>query len=363
MTTPTGYTFLYNGVEKDFVDVFDKSNPGTVITGYESEAYGLDLGKIFTPTTGGTLQTFYENSTNKDLGNIFTPIPLSPFSTNGTISNTNPFVTSAPTNGYKYILFNSTTTSYYFNVTNPISRLYYMIVGAGAIGGNGTGTAANSLGGIGGGAGGCWNSYIDNFSMSNYTITIPVVSASLYTELTNGSTFTLRAQNGSERTRGSIVLNSNVLSPSSNTNNEIGVGGVTQSGSYVVGGGVYTNTGNTGNYLTFLGDNLMSNTYFGGGGGVGATARVTNNLKCHGGDGGGGGGGATRSGGAISVYGNGGIGINGNRGGNASTLFNPGGAAFNSIGQGYGGGGGGGSGDMAGGNGGGAVLLLYFQSP
>jgi hypothetical protein len=76
MAEPTGYKFWYNGFEKDFADVFDATTPGTIITGHESEAYGgLDLGLIFTPTTGGTIQTFYENSTNTDLGSIFTQLP------------------------------------------------------------------------------------------------------------------------------------------------------------------------------------------------------------------------------------------------------------------------------------------------
>jgi hypothetical protein len=68
---PTGYNFFYNSVERDFAEIFDQSNPGSIMTNYKSAAYGnLDLGQIF--TLGNSLiPTNYTNSANVDLGNIF----------------------------------------------------------------------------------------------------------------------------------------------------------------------------------------------------------------------------------------------------------------------------------------------------
>jgi len=77
--TPTGFSFLYGGVQTDFADVFNISYPQPgIITNYFSANYGLDLGQIFTPTTGGTIPTSYYIST--DLGSIFTPIPTNTWS-------------------------------------------------------------------------------------------------------------------------------------------------------------------------------------------------------------------------------------------------------------------------------------------
>ena len=70
-TVPTGFKFVYNSIEKDFADMFDITNSGTVTTGYYSTAYnGDDLGKIFRAGNSG-IQTSYKNSSNIDLGNIF----------------------------------------------------------------------------------------------------------------------------------------------------------------------------------------------------------------------------------------------------------------------------------------------------
>jgi hypothetical protein len=358
MATPTGYRFLdTDGIVKDFVDVFDTNVPGTLITGYKSAAYNLDLGQIFSTTTGGTIATFYKNPNGQDLGSILKK--KQPFTTNGTVSDTNPFVTSAPNNGYTYILFGSTPASYYFNTNKVIPRLYYMIVGAGGSGQKGN--ASGTVPGAGGGAGGCLNSYIDDFSITNYTITIPDLGDGKYTEITNNSTLSLIAQNGIFITRGSVSLNSTVLIPASSTPREQGVGGSGgQAAGSRPGGSVYT-----GNYLTFLGDGLVSNTYFGGGGGSGAGNNVNSGNNNNGGNGGGGGGGAGLD--ILNNQGNGGIGTNGNNG-LATVGSTVGGNAFNSIGQGYGGGGGGGGSSSAsssgglGGTGGGAILLLYFQS-
>jgi hypothetical protein len=52
----TGYIFLYSSVPRDFVEIFDTSNPGSTITNYKSAAYGgLDLGQVF--TAGSSLVT------------------------------------------------------------------------------------------------------------------------------------------------------------------------------------------------------------------------------------------------------------------------------------------------------------------
>lgn len=68
---PTGYKFPYNNVQKDFSEIFDQSNPGSIITRYKSTTYGnLDLGQIFTQGNNGIF-TFYKNPANVDLGSLF----------------------------------------------------------------------------------------------------------------------------------------------------------------------------------------------------------------------------------------------------------------------------------------------------
>ena len=295
--------------------------------------------------------------------------PTFSYTTNGIVSSTNPFVTSAPSNGYTYILFNSSSTNS-FNVTNgTITTLYYMIVGLGC---NGRiGALSATTGGVAGGAGGIWNDFVNNFSVGNYNITIPNVSSLLNTSLINNSspsTFSLIAESGQEAYRGAVNLTlNNVTStkcPSSNIEGEFGVGGTAgQSSGGRNGGSVFLNTGNTGNFLTFLGDNLLSNTLFGGGGGGGSNySSIGINGKNGGLGGGGGGGGATT--------GVGGTGVNGFTGGGGGGVGGIGGSAFtaSTTTKGYGGGGGGGgksttSQGAAGGIGGPAMLLLYFQTP
>jgi hypothetical protein len=359
MSGLTGYTVGSQG-GLDLSGIFEPwssgSNPDTGYT--VGSQGGLDLSGIFQAYNGlgnKALATQYivnnnNYDANTDLSDIFAPLS---FNTNGIISNTNPFVTSAPTNGYTYILFNSTTTSYYFKTNITIPNLYYMIVGTGGTGQ--PGSANGEIPGAGGGAGGCWNYFINNFSLSNYTITIPTINTGLSTQITDGS-FSLTAQSGQYVQRGYVNLNGTDLSPASSIANEQGVGG---SGSQNIGsapgGSVYS-----GNHLTFLGDGLVSNTFFGGGGGSGAGNMVPD-TNANGGDGGGGGGGGGYS--FVYEFGTGGIGTNGNNGIIGSIIAPKGGNAFNSIGQGYGGGGGGGGGGDVGGNGGnggGAVLLLYF---
>ena len=69
----TEYVFLYGGIPRDFVEIFDTSNPGTIITNYKSAAYGgLDLGQIF--TVGSSLVTTSYTShllSGNDLGSYF----------------------------------------------------------------------------------------------------------------------------------------------------------------------------------------------------------------------------------------------------------------------------------------------------
>jgi hypothetical protein len=77
MLQPTGFKFVYNGVETDFRDVFDISIPGTQTTGYISEANNQDLGYIFTLGNSG-ITTYYKYSSNIDLGSIFALPNISP---------------------------------------------------------------------------------------------------------------------------------------------------------------------------------------------------------------------------------------------------------------------------------------------
>ncbi len=69
MATPTGYKFL-DGTIKDFADVFNITNTGTVTTGYTSAVYNKDLGEIFEAGNSGKT-TNYFNPSNIDLGSIF----------------------------------------------------------------------------------------------------------------------------------------------------------------------------------------------------------------------------------------------------------------------------------------------------
>lgn len=72
----TGFKFLDGGVQKDFADIFNITNPVPgVTTGYKSYVgsyAGKDLGEIFTAGTGSGKTTNYKYSTNIDLGSIFT---------------------------------------------------------------------------------------------------------------------------------------------------------------------------------------------------------------------------------------------------------------------------------------------------
>jgi hypothetical protein len=74
MATPTGYKFLDGGVQKDFADVFNITNPVPgVSTGYKSDLApysGKDLGEIFTPGNSGKTTHYFDQSAN-DLGSIF----------------------------------------------------------------------------------------------------------------------------------------------------------------------------------------------------------------------------------------------------------------------------------------------------
>jgi hypothetical protein len=373
----------YTVGELDLSGIFQPYTSGNnAVTGYKISS-GQDLSGIFQPYSTGTTKAettnyFVYNYNGiigtKDLSDIFQNInsPIFSYTTNGIVSYSNPFVTTPPNTGYTYILFNSTAPlePYYFNLTGTIPTLYYMIVGAGGVGQSSSFQDA-FVGGAGGGAGGCRNDCISDFSANSYNITIPVVSDGLYTKLyTSDNSYVLQALNGQFIQRGSVNLNGIDLSPISSTPDETGVGGTTgEKNGALPGGPVYLGTnGSSNNYLYFLGDNLLSHTYFGGGGGGGAGRRVSNDgVNANGGDGGGGGGGGGLY--DSAVYGIGGIGKNGSNGVNASdSSGSNGGSAFNSIDQGYGGGGGGGgSADYSsigiGGNGGGAVLLLYFQTP
>jgi hypothetical protein len=335
---------------------------------------GLDLNTIFANISTGSSIGYNTNyivknyndisGNNLDLRNIFAA--YKPYTTNGIVSSTNPFVTSAPSNGYTYILFNSSSTNSFNILTGTIPILYYMIVGLGCNGRIGALSAIT--GGVAGGAGGIWNDFVNNFPVANYNVTIPNVSSLLNTTFTNStspSAFSLIAQSGQEAYRGAVDMSLNSInyskSPSSNIAGEFGVGG--QAGEYnggENGGGVFLNSGNIGNFLTFLGDNLLSNTLFGGGGGGGSNYEATNQ---NGGSGGGGGGGG-------ATYGVGGTGVNGFTGGGGGGVGGVGGSSFtaSTTTKGYGGGGGGGGKSSnnqgaAGGIGGPAMLLLYFQYP
>ena len=173
-TILTGYRFSYNSVQTDFAGVFDRSAPGDVTTGYTSSAYdGLDLGKIFTPTTGGTITTSYTYLTNIDLGTIFsTTVPSGiPFSFTGSDSGVvSPAVYNNTFGGYfvYYWQGSGTITLNFF----PSSNIIFYVMGGG--GGGSAGLAIDNApypyGGGGGAAGGYFNGSLSSLVSSPGTI-------------------------------------------------------------------------------------------------------------------------------------------------------------------------------------------------
>jgi len=377
MSGLTGYTV--GG--QDLSGIFQPYSSGTnAITNYKISS-GQDLSGIFQPYTTGTkapvtnyiVNNYNGLGINKDLCDIFAPYQR--FTTNGIVSYTNPFSNSTTT-GWTYILFNSSSTNSFNVLSGTIPILYYMIVGIGC---NGRIGALNATtGGVAGGAGGIWNDFVNNFPVGNYNITIPNVSSLSDTTFINSSSpsaFSLIAESGQEAYRGAVDMSLNSINyskcPSSNIEGQFGVGGT--AGELMGGrngGGVFLNTGNLGpNFLIFKGDNLLSNTLFGGGGGGGSNYNIDPGLSINGlngGSGGGGGGGGASDGATTGV---GGVGVNGFTGGGGGGIGGVGGSAFtaSTTQKGYGGGGGGGGKSTgaqgaAGGIGGPAMLLLYFQT-
>jgi hypothetical protein len=302
------------------------------------------------------------------------------FTTNGLQSTTNPLSNDTTVTGYTYILFNnSSINNYYFNSCLDNLQLYYMIVGHGSNGQSGSFTNLGSIGGQGGGAGGIWNG-LTSLSSGNYSITIPPANGSptIIENSLDPNIFNITAESGIFRDRGAVNKTVNTvtstLSPSSNVYTEFGVGGKPSSegaNTYngTIGGPVYT-TGMS-NYITFMGDGLVSNTLFGGGGGGGGAGQDndSNNGGTNGYNGGGGGGGSGQISGAFP----GGTGLNGNHGGPGNSLDCGSGGNAYTIPQGYGAGGGGGGsngydGDSLGGigcpggTGGPAMLMIYFNT-
>ena len=360
------------------------------VTSYNIYKNGQFLTNVFTTTynidiyNDNSIAQFYVVALNglivSDASNIvdLTYIPIK-YTTNGVITNYNPLTSSTTPNGFTYILFNNISSSYYFNLTSgTIPNLYYMIVGPGSTGQSGYSAAYYSQGGVGSGAGGCYNGLIADFPTNNYSITIPASNSNtIFRNSINSSLFNITATSGQFINRGAVnmTLNSvtSILSASSSISGEFGVGGESYGVNNIStitygtdGGSVFIGTnGNVGNFIKFLGDGLQSNMLFGGGGGGGGGGNdgVTNHAGYNGGGGGGGGGTGSTSGGTGV---NGFSGLVGANGGN-------GGSSFNISQGGYGGGGGGGGAGPyttsgiqlrgLGGDGGSSMLLLYFQDP
>lgn len=306
------------------------------------------------------------------------------FTTNGSVTTSNPLSSDPTQTGYTYILFN-TIGSFYFTSGCNIDEFYYMIVGPGGSAQSGFTDGYYSIGGEGGGAGGIWNG-LTSLPQGNYNITIPGLNNS--TIIANSVTptnFNITATAGGFPARGSVIQTINsipsTLSSTSSTNTpptaDFGVGGkpsnVTQlgtppSGAFVFypgsnGGSLYLGSSSSGNYIYFVGDTRLSNKLFGGGGGGGGTGGGGSFGATTGYNGGGGGGG-----GGLGQ--NGGIGTDGFNGANGGTTGGAGGSAFTSS-QGYGGGAGGGGSILPigggstprgpGGIGGPAMLMIYFK--
>jgi len=317
------------------------------------------------------------------------PIIFNEFQTNGLVTNYNPLSNGTSATGYTYILFNDSSISNYFFTYNCDNlNLYYMIVGPGGTGQSAATSTYFSIGGAGGGAGGIYNG-LTNLSSDNYTITIPAVNNTSSTIIQNLSGFNITAETGGFISRGGVKVNGSYVSLPSTTGGQFGVGGtpsqVTQgapgtSNPFVFypgsAGGVVLQSPSLNNYITFMGDNLLSNTLFGGGGGGGGTGgnEILYPTTPYGpnhpattgynGGGGGGAGGYGISGGMA-----GGQGTNGLNGGTGVFNGANGGIAFTNLSPtpGYGGGGGGAGSVLAGdsvhsvgGKGGPAMLMIYF---
>lgn len=303
------------------------------------------------------------------------------FTTNGSVTTSNPLSSDSTQTGYTYILFN-TIGSFYFTSGCNIDEFYYMIVGPGGSAQSGFTDGYYSIGGVGGGAGGIWNG-LTSLLQGNYNITIPGLNNSTIIEdSTTPANFNITATTGSFIIRGAVTQTVNstttTLSPSTPTPPDTtGLGGqpseVTQlgtppSGAFVFypgsnGGSLYLGSSSSGNYINFVGDTRLSNKLFGGGGGGGGTGGGGSVGATTGYNGGGGGGG-----GGLGE--NGGTGTNGSNGANGGTTGGAGGNAFTSS-QGYGGGAGGGGSILPigggatprgpGGIGGPAMLMIYFK--
>jgi hypothetical protein len=365
---------------------------------YLNTVNGTTTSYQVTVTTSGTYSFYikgYNGNTESHDSNTVSVTVVIEITTNGSITNYNPLSGNTTVTGYTYILFNN-VGSFYFNTSCNISNFYYMIVGQGGNAQSGFTGSYYSIGGDGGGAGGIWNG-VTSLSSGNYSITIPAVNnidSATIQNASSSSLFNITATTGGFINRGAvnITINSSTttLSPASSTDGSIGVGGqpseVTQvsSGSGgpftetpgSAGGAVYLGSnGSSGNYMYFLGDNILSNTLFGGGGGgggrgdspatgtpptppTGSPAYPATTGYNGGGGGGGGGVGLAGGTGVNGLTGN----NNGGSGGNAFTN--------SSITSGYGGGGGGGGSITVGGTnatprgpggtGGPAMLMIYF---
>ena len=196
-------------------------------TGYKIQG-GNDLSDIFAPLSSGTpigYTTGFKVSNvnyqpNTDLSDIFAAYNPIPYTTNGAQSSTNP-LSNTITTGWTYILFNSTTTSYYFNTNTTIPNLYYMIVGLG-----GSGQTTSATFGSGGGAGGIYNNYVNSFPVGNYDIVIPSIltpSNTTFINSVSSTTFSLIAESGSFVYRGAVnlTLNNVTTIPSASSSNII----------------------------------------------------------------------------------------------------------------------------------------------
>lgn len=140
MTTPTGYTFTFNGETKDFSEMFESQMLNSLSLS-EYNVNGVPLGTQFRGGNGG-FNTGY-NINNVDLGGLLEA--KLPFTSSGhTVFGT--------TDNYTYAIFTDVNNSgvvnpRYYDASYPVR---FIVVGGGGGGGRAVGGISNGGGGGGG---------------------------------------------------------------------------------------------------------------------------------------------------------------------------------------------------------------------
>lgn len=275
-TGNTEFKFNYNGVIKDFYDVFQSSN-NNIITNFKT-AGNKDLGTLFMSGNSGIV-TGYKLSSGQDLGSLFEK--LLPFIATNAIETG---VVNGATTKYYYAIFTDTSATTKtiapnpkFNYVETPIQINFICVG----GGGGGGGASGGISCGGGGGGGAYRDFA-SYNISNpltYNITVGA----------NG-TGGPATGNGTAGGESSVKYNSSTVlirctGGGAGTNNGAGSGGQVYVGTTLIGQGnggaggdqaagvscYYNNTGGQTlgipTELVNANPTCISNYYSGGGGG------------------------------------------------------------------------------------------------